>query len=512
MNNYYVKYIKYKKKYLDLLRNQNGGNLEKIPIPAFPGANQKIKPIIEIEKNENLDFFLNYNNSTFNKEINQKYNNFFYNLEESIIYNEVKNIGAPSANSFNSKIKLKNKYDSNNFDVILKLSRQLFTDNNYYEFYAGKCINLLKHYVPNFVYTFHHIFLTPELKYKLSESYGLIEPRHEPIAFRDILELKKGSIFTNLEADPNNISKISNGCIYNDRSAVLIENIPNNMTFEKILEDPDFILDKNYNLFCILFQLYAALTILENNFTHYDLHTDNVLFIKLNAPIKIKYNIYDITIQTQFIPIILDYGRAFVDCTEFNTSILSSVFSEIACASSWCNLKKNNYPECSVGNYGINVTKDISNNYSNNSHFINFRRRNHSHDLRYVNILVSERFEHKEKIWTLDIYEKLAAILNITNNPEWFEQYNISTNSVGYNLKYGVPEQNNQFNPMDPHNTTNKIKTVVDMFNWLIKYYFENKYNERIDPVNLYGILNINIFIKSLVPWTFELIKKSTII
>jgi hypothetical protein len=493
MSDYYEKYLKYKKKYLKQ-KNQKGGNLFLSPsaLRSARTVPSRELPILP-SHNENLDFFLNYNNRPYINNILRKYNYFNYSLDKSIIEGDIKNIGEASTNSFNSKIKLKNREDTNNFDVILKVCRQLSRDNNFYEYYVGNCINILKQYVPNFVHTFHHVFITPELKMKLSESYGILStPKRAPIPYSNINEFKRESTFTSL-TELNNSQKISEGCINNDRSAVLIDYIPNNLTFKNLLEDADFKLNKNYNLFCVLFQLYAALTILENNFTHHDLHLDNVLYIKLEKPIKIKYNAYDIYLITQFIPVILDYGRAFVDCVDFNTSILSSAFTELACASKYCNKIKDKYPECSLESSGLKIERDKSNNYSdlNDFYYINIRKRNHSHDLRYMWEIINSHSRVLDNV-EYDLFKKLISILNRINNPEWIR-----------NNLYGTKEEDHSFKVEDPFNPSNRIKTVVDMYNWLIKYYFENRFNTKPDPDNLYGIMEISVFIKLMIPWKF---------
>ena len=43
------------------------------------------------------------------------------------------------------------------------------TDNNYYEYKVGKCINKIKEYFPNFIYTFNYNFINNNL---LSKYYN----------------------------------------------------------------------------------------------------------------------------------------------------------------------------------------------------------------------------------------------------------------------------------------------------------------------------------------------------
>ena len=117
---YYQKYLKYKHKYLTL----KGGN-----------------------DNENLNFFLNFN--TIGKSIIDKYESF---KNFDLIDGSINPIGQGSSNGFINLMKYKK--DSKNFDIIVKTSQQIDADNNFYEFNVGRCMNVIKQYYPNFIYTF----------------------------------------------------------------------------------------------------------------------------------------------------------------------------------------------------------------------------------------------------------------------------------------------------------------------------------------------------------------------
>ena len=64
----------------------------------------------------------------------------------------------------------------------------------------------------------------------------------------------------------------------------------------------------------VLFQIFASLSIAQDKFrfVHGDLHANNVLVKKLDAPVTITYNLGGVnySIETQFIPVIIDYGFA----------------------------------------------------------------------------------------------------------------------------------------------------------------------------------------------------------
>jgi hypothetical protein len=146
---YYQKYLKYKNKYLTLK-----GGLD----------------------NENFNFFLNFN--TVSKSIINKYDNF-ENLD--LIDGPIKPIGQGSANGFINLIKYKNLKDSKKFDVVIKTSVEIDADNNFYEFNVGRCINIIKQYYPNFVYTFLFFNMSSELKKRIEPKQNI--PR---LPFTDI--------------------------------------------------------------------------------------------------------------------------------------------------------------------------------------------------------------------------------------------------------------------------------------------------------------------------------------
>jgi hypothetical protein len=428
--------------------------------------------------NENLLYFLKYNDVTIRNNFLNKYNNFILNKKENII-GEIKKIGAVSANGFNSLIILKNNDDLKNFNVILKVSQKKYSDNNYYEYYAGNCINLLKQYVPNFVYTFKHSILSKNLKKEMLKKYD------SKLNFENKEMFTSEQLFTNIKniSDLTNNTNIESGCENNNRSGVLIDSVYNALSFNDLFDDVEFMTRLDYNMFCILIQIYGALSIVKNNFTHYDLHTGNILFSKLDKPIKIIYNDdkhKQYIIYTKFIPVIIDYGRAYVNCKNISENIDSDNFINRACFSS-CNESN---PDCYLYPIGMPIYKDENKGgvYDDNSNFayINPRVNNKSHDLRFIYIII--RY-NKDKIpLILDIYNNH---FNKKNNPDWWDPILNGD---------GVPEQTKD---------SVKIKTVSDFYNLLKNEYYETHFNKEEYKTNdILGTMNIYTDLKT--KWTFD--------
>jgi hypothetical protein len=452
MDIYYKKYLKYKEKYLKL----KGGN-----------------------KNENMDFFFNFNK--IKDQIIEKYNNF---NDINNINIPIHRIGTPSANGFINDINFKNNIDDKNFNTILKTSRLKEADNNYYEYVVGRCINKIKEYYPNFVYTFNYFNMTEELKYELSSNVIYFDKMKIVNDLKPLGEKNEHKLQL--------LSKIENGCINNDKSAILIENIPDSISLDKLVEEPEFIADKEINVFNILFQIYFVLSSLSDIYTHYDLHAGNVMILKLSKKVQINYvsdKIYKI--YTKYIPIIIDYGRNHVNCLKFDSTILSSIYSEIACDSQ-CNIEV--YPKCLTNLSGLVFKSDskLSHNDMNSFDFINPRIKNKSHDLRFIiyfmNYFKGTLINNPSDTRTeLELKDNFYGVFNEINSPEWYTL-------KGY--KYGVRESVDTLH-------MNKLSTIHDVLGWLIKYYNKNNLELK-NEVDIYGLMIINYDINKKIKWTYK--------
>ena len=298
-------------------------------------------------------------------------------------------------------------------------------------------------------------------------------------------------------ADKNKIAtddKVSTGCLKNNRSGVIIDAVHNSLSFDDLLDPTksDFLQNVDYNLFCILFQIYAALATLSDNFTHYDLHTGNILYTYLPKPIQINYfdngKVY--SIFTKYIPVIIDYGRCYVNCKNLAVNINSSDFMDVACKTDNCRLKYDNYDNCNLLYKGLIARKynwrDFDNEKDANDHkgewypnndydYINPRIRNRSHDLRFL-WLIMEYPEYTKHYENTTIYSIINIYFNTEKNKEW---------ATG---ELGVPENIDSY-------VTGSIKTVNDVFELLKDIYntetsryhvSRNKISDVIGRMNIY--------------------------
>lgn len=113
---------------------------------------------------DNVNLFYNYNNRNIKNEIFTKYDNFNIDKMDKYIFKMSEN----SANGiiYKSVYQYNNEEEKRKFFVAIKCSMEKNTDNNYYEYTIGKCINEIKKYFPNFIYTFNYNFIHKRLSKK----------------------------------------------------------------------------------------------------------------------------------------------------------------------------------------------------------------------------------------------------------------------------------------------------------------------------------------------------------
>jgi len=137
------------------------------------------------------------------------------------------------------------------------------------------------------------------------------------------------------------------------------------------------------NIFQALFQVYFPLACLGNNFTHYDLHDENVL---LWIPVENHYIHYHyhgkttVSFKSPYVTKIIDYGR----CHFKSNTVDSMQIHREVCANPSCNKSR---PCGEDLGYEWMMYPQIKHKY-----FINTSISNISHDLRLLNI-VSEYYK-----------------------------------------------------------------------------------------------------------------------
>ncbi len=297
------------------------------------------------------------------------------------VYGPIQRRGVPSVNGFIHEI----AYSKGGYNAfsILKSSSKTRADNLYYEFEVGRYLNTIHKKIPCFVETYG-LFTYNDI-----DSWRQAKDNVEilPDVFSTLITHRK---------DMRRAFKIS--CNDSLRISIMTQHIKNAETLNGHMqhqvsyatqspllrqEAEQFV---QVHLPAILFQIYFALSLFMERFTHYDLHTDNVL---LYIPVQNKYIQYHYhnmdssitSFKSKYLVKIIDYGRSYFKDDSWNVDSKKAQWA--VC----------NEPDCNTsvtGKCGENVgyTWLFPENPNLSNNFLTSWRRNISHDLRLLDILL----------------------------------------------------------------------------------------------------------------------------
>ena len=226
-------------------------------------------------------------------------------------------------------------YDNNGYKAssILKSAMKNDSDNLVYEYLVGvEYINHILKLFPCFVETYGLYY------YDTPESW---------ILFKNTDRLDSSNLQHLILQ--NNVNYIK-ACTESKSAACLIQHINKAYTIYDLYTSNDFL---KFDLVFVLFIIYHALSSLTKTFTHYDLHSNNVLMYQPNGQvIEYHYHYSDGTshsFYSLYIPKIIDYGRSFFN----NGNISSHKIYKTICNTKECDHKcGNNVGFKWLSNYG----------------------------------------------------------------------------------------------------------------------------------------------------------------
>ena len=308
-------------------------------------------------------------------------------------------VGSLSANGFVTKITYQR--DDYKSYAILKSSQgpknsHSSPDNLVYEYEVGQYINKQCKIFPCFLETYGLYF------YKNDKSWKSFRTKRNNRSKDDLLnalELDNGKSETK--------EFYTKACIKNQRASILIQDIDNPITLQDLLKD-------NYNdnvfmnitLLHILIQVYYPLAMLCETFTHYDLHSSNVLIYQLTNDEYIEYEFTDLDdnirrFNTKYIVKIIDYGRSYFYDSPTNNSL--EIYNKL-CSEQKCTKKINTkklYKTFHCGSaYGFGWLNDTNDQVLKANMYIDSTKRNVSHDLRLAHSLVYSYVKDKNGVRT----------------------------------------------------------------------------------------------------------------
>jgi hypothetical protein len=341
---------------------------------------------------------------------------------------KVKRIGTPSNNGFIIELPFK-KLNYTAYTV-LKCSAHKGADNLAYEYYVGKkFINNYIKILPCFVETYDLYEFASETDYNTV---------FDAVKNRTINTINIQHLIHRVDTERISINDFfEKSCVKNKQLCVLIQHFDKfTSLYDLITNDFDNI---KYDLYNMIYQLYYSLSYLGSNYTHYDLHSNNVFLYKPfdgNKYILMRYHssskIFEF--KSEYILKIIDYGRNY-----FNNGRITSkyIIKELICPNANCD------PMCGkeVGYLDIQGSADPNFNPLD-SYWIDPIKPNLSHDLRalkyvkswippFIKLTYLTRFGTPE-----NNTGKLNDIKNIFNAADTFEDFLDGFNQQKSHKKY----------------------------------------------------------------------------
>ena len=377
----------------------------------------------------------------FGDTLKRYFNNF---TDLSLINNaRLKRLGAPSQNGFVIEVPfVKGGYTAFN---ALKCSSSEDSDNLFYEYYVGnEYINKQIHKLPCFVETYGCYYFGKPNGYNGINSPDKWDNLRRAARTKNFTNINLQSELTPYKFDDTLLTSISNSCVKNKIICIMIQHFDNARSLKD--EYNDNFDNIKYDLYNLLYQVYFGLVQLNINpltkeinktYTHYDLHTGNVLLYKPfvgNKYITMRYHVGDLVYEfnTEYICKIIDYGRNYIKLPngeDTNTFLTNPDYG--VCKISRCN---SDY----AGNCGADVGYEIiqGNAFDPAADFYNIMPNipNMSHDMRLA--------------------MGCREAISILTDDIIYNQSHLENNNVVY---YGTPEL------MDDHVAPGKIKNIFDL-------------------------------------------------
>ena len=398
------------------------------------------------------------------KKIKRVFNDFKLEHTDSL---KMRRLGTVSQNGF--VVELPFTRSSYTAYGVLKSSATEEADNLVYEAFVGIFINKLTALYPCFLETYASYFYKDKTIYsKLKEGSSV----NKDELVKGLTENKPLSYDMILKHD-----FLKQSCYESQYFSLLIQHIKGATSIQdqmvSLKNDKDFF---TVHLITYLFQVYCPLSIMANVFTHYDLHTNNVLiytpsecnhndtisYSSSNKYIRMVYHYADgtdVEFNTFGIAKIIDYGKCYMNDT--SAKITSKKFYHELCKAS---------PPHSTCGYDYGYSGLEEEHPYGSYHYICSQKRNMSHDMRLVNIILNTRGK-----WS---GENSTPLRQLMTNMFYKDKYALENGSL--DRGFGTPEVSSEsyFNPGDP------IQNVKDMHSAL-KYIIKNEpyfalENERI--------------------------------
>lgn len=221
--------------------------------------------------------------------------------------------------------------------ALLKVSLRRGADNPYFEYVVGMYVNkYLVNRFPCFTETYGLVKMDVDTRETLIRKNGSVGTDDFSMSVDDTIPLAK---LTSDEA------MLSNMCMFWDRQAVLAQYYNDTISLRSFGHNGSH--DTVTLAAPILIQLYGPLGAVASEFTHYDLHAENVLLVPTPKDTYVTMHYHWApgtnhvsTFKTSYIAKIIDYGRCFfkkpTKAGESDGGESSITFKDLICSSTAC--------------------------------------------------------------------------------------------------------------------------------------------------------------------------------
>jgi hypothetical protein len=254
----------------------------------------------------------------------------------NLLSKPAKTIGSVSANGFVKELTFeRNGYVAN---AVLKSSTSVDSDNLFYEGLVGQALNEYGQLYPCFLETYG--------TYKYNSTHVYNEMKNNKLTNKNVLPhaIKKISDGEMIDF----VNELGTACEDPTKIAVMIQHLKDVETLGDSMRNPALgSMFVSRELLYVLYQIYMPLATLRHNFTHYDLHTNNVLLYEpvKGSYIQYHYHITDdmgtriVKFKSRYIAKIIDYGRCYfkiVDPDPSNEADSKAIYDEVICKEPKC--------------------------------------------------------------------------------------------------------------------------------------------------------------------------------
>lgn len=309
------------------------------------------------------------------------FTNFAY-LDKS----NVKRIGAPSNNGFIIELPFtKNGYTAY---TVLKSAAQATSDNLLYEYIVGKrFINKLLQTLPVFLETYDLYEYVDDSAFDVVRDAASLKTLGAMDISTNIRRMNTHVTSTNSANSSQMLFALNQSCRKNKKICLTIQHFDNFVPVNSMLSKEKYPSFKG-DLVAVIFQVYFALDQLKTNYTHYDLHTNNVMLYKPfegNQCIHMRYHLGNqvVEFKSEYIPKIIDYGRNYFNDGKVNTGELLEEMCSLPDCTPKCG-ENVGYASIRGSAWNGNMP-DVSDFY-----WINPAKRNMSHDLRFMKYILDK--------------------------------------------------------------------------------------------------------------------------